>query len=411
MKARRKLASLISGAVLAAAFVGAGGAAGAEPLPHGSNVAGKIGSDEAGPGFFTAGQKVDLIIDAAAVAKGDILDIFELSGGDGRRGGRIGSLAIISRSGEPPRGMILRMDRELENPARVRFALPMNVQLSRYLPFIRRVADVYVDSPGLRPVNVAFLGVMDEYGRRPEWAKAVSKSVARDICARPQFRCADANAVSELLWELGAGDIRTIPKAVANALRAALGVDIYVSGHARRDGNGVEVLLRAKPAGPSATPGGFWMRRRFASGQFAIPSGSAAAAQSATLRIRLTPPESIEGMRAEYVFHEAHERGRGAATAAVSGRFVEIDGRRFRPGADGTLFDGAVSTGRHRITAGFYSWERNGTNHNPTGQRSAALFARSLEITIAEGEKVGVDVALTDTGEFRLIAADTYTLE
>jgi hypothetical protein len=228
-----------------------------------------IGEIRSGPEAVTGityGSVTPININRDLIAKGDRLDLYkkvddQLTEHLALK--RVGSLIVLSGSGSPPIGKIIKLSEEIDGVTYVAFTLPKSHQLNRYLPFIKSMADSFALEPEVRPLKVALIDAINQYGDRTKLTDALFKKVIKSICERPQFLCADRSAVTEILRNYKIATSRNIDSDIERELLSKQGVEVIVTGHLLKRDNKIEFLLRARSTREDSEPRQVWRIFKF----------------------------------------------------------------------------------------------------------------------------------------------------
>lgn len=231
-----------------------------------SEMIGEIQSGTEAVTGITFGSVMPININRDLIAKGDRLDLYKKVDDqftDHLALKRVGSLIVLSDSGSPPIGKIIKLSEEIDGVTYVAFTLPESHQLNRYLPFIKSMADSFALKPEVRPLKVALIDAITQYGDRTKLTDALFLKVIRSICERPQFLCADRRAVTEILRNQKIATSRYIDSDIERELLSKQGVEVIVTGHLLKRENKIEFLLRARSTREDSEPRQVWRIFKF----------------------------------------------------------------------------------------------------------------------------------------------------
>ncbi|VAX15550.1 hypothetical protein MNBD_NITROSPINAE03-409 [hydrothermal vent metagenome] len=390
-----------------------------------SEMAGEIPGGAGYARQLSFGSVTPIDIDPDLIARGDRLDLYKIADDslnfttEKPALKRVGSLVVLSGSGSPPVGKVIKLSEEIDGKAYVAFALPTNLQLNQYLPFLKSMADTFVAKPEFRPLKIAVIDAIDPFGDRTELTDALFEDVILRICERPQFLCVNRGDVAAVLRKRRITTSRNIDSAVERELLSKLGVELIVTGAVARRENKIDLLLKARSTRNNVRPRQVWRLFRFpesATGVLSEPSTityRGLANERGRLKIRLLNVESADGLKVEYFFYKTlldhfAVSGIDAKNVRPADFFIRLNGAVYRQDSDGLFYRGAVRAGKIKITAGYYP---EITIDGETKILRESPVQKTFTIYVGEGDNFHLDIIGTVEKGFAIIAADSYLSE
>jgi hypothetical protein len=355
----------------------------------------------------------DLLLDIgpAIIARGDRLKIVPETAGSNA----MGWLVVTSRDGEPARGKVRGAAREIPADSYLEFVLADDEQVNVFLPFIKSLADAFIDDPLSGPLRVAVIDVINPYGERTQAGDAMFETLSRHICGRPQFECVKREKIVEEMWRLRIPTSRGIGANAEKALKKALGAAVILTGHLRLSDAGVaEFILLARTLDGPELGGDVWRKFEAPPEIFGI-TGAAFGhvtvkftdVPPGLLRFRVADSPELDGMMADHVgsaelggWITGHD---GDVAAEPSGHFVFVDGESLVMAPDGRFREQPVAAGERRVRIGYYP-QAVGSGVSPA--RPNTPVEKSFDIHVEPGETVEITILGGITGTRGVIAAD-----
>ena len=396
-------------------------AAAAAPLDTGfvdaARLAGEARAVGRSGGFASPGSLMALDIDPGVVIPGDRLVLFE-SAEEGSQGAgglfrHVGSVTVVADGPEGIKGVVNAAARELSGRLRLGFSLPMEIQLTEYLPFLGSVARAYLADPAGAPLVVAVMDVTNPQGGRTIAGDRLRDGVERALCARRQFACVARARVEGFMREQGAATSRALDGAALLDLRARLAVDVMITGHYRalEEQGKVEYALRAVALKPGVAPPALWRGGQLTAEQWGGQDGEQVTVEFQPLRraritVKALDAGAVEGIKARrvatariaemYPGRDVDDQPFAPAALAltVGGRAVDLPG----PGA---TYSGLIPAGEVTVAVEYLPRPLDGRMEAGPPPRP---LSEKLTARIGEGEELIVTVVSREERGYAILA-------
>lgn len=326
-------------------------------------------------------DELSLDINVGLIAKGDRLKIVPKTGASTA----LGWIVVTSDGAESPRGRVRGASREIPADSLLEFSLPDKEQVNLFLPFIRTLADSFIDDPLKGPLHVALIDVINPTGDRTEAGDKLFDIISRHICGRPQFECVKRQKIVEELWRLRVPTSRGLDDATERELKTAIGPAIIVTGHLLiSDSRTASLILQARNPENPTRDGGIWRRFDMPAETLGVDTESFkrvtagfTEARRGLLRFKIETPAELDGLRVDHIgTADLGEWIAGQDTGYVaepSEHFVFVDGESLAMNPDGRFRDKPVAAGIRRVKIGYYPSVANpgqsGSKHGTAGKK------------------------------------------
>lgn len=281
-------------------------------------------------GFASPGSLLMLDVDPAAVVPGDRLLLYEPAEEGSGLYRPVGAVTVVLDGLGGVSGVVSAAARELSGRMRLGFSLPLEIQLTRHLPFFDSIARAYLASPSRAPLAVAVVDVTNPRGERTAAGDRLQDGVERALCARPQFVCVPRERVETFLREEGAATSRALDAAALTDLRGRLAADVVITGHYHfMETGGVAYALRAVALKPGLAPQSLWRKGVLTAQEWGGEADERVTAgfqplRRARITVKALDAATVEGVKARRVAMAKLEE-------LYPGR--ELDGQRYAPPA------------------------------------------------------------------------------
>jgi hypothetical protein len=334
-----------------------------------------------------------------------------------------GIIRINSVSDTLVTGRIIRLVDVLRVGDRLDYSLSPEIQENRYVPFLKEVADLYLDEEGDRPASVLFLDVTDPEGDITHLSESVYLDMRDLICGRPQFECISRETYLPHLDRYGVSTSRSVDRFVEQTIRETLKPDVWIRAESGFDPQGrlsvrmsavdplrirdrVEHEVIVDPAevyDSVADPGGVLVRF--------VP------VPRAKIHVVHQEPREISGKKVRFFHWELLEDrispevwrviSAGKDPAVPGDFFLELDGKRYSSDKERVLFSDLVQVGSHELKAGFYPMIQTKQGL----ERAGGPIQNTFSLNPSDGEEWRVEVSNLILGDKAYVLVDTRVVK
>ncbi len=365
--------------------------------------------------FLDMGEIIELHIDQNLVAKGDRLNIHSSTNGKvlPEPVGQVMVTQIIEGS---VIGKVVELTKEITGMGYVAFALPLDEQLNRYLPFIKSLMKTFATRQDI--ITIAALDVIDQYGNRTSMGDMLYQEISGRICARPQIKCLDSARVHKVVWGDHPNTSRSLDELANQLIKERLGADVLVTGHYLVNGYSVELILQATATQKEIQPRQMWRKFILSPDEFnihdiehriTVPYNKV---ERGGVKISRLSINDFKSNKVDYFYHDSLNGYTGLGDQAIndvvdSDVFITIDGdEKLYPNGEMVYCDKLMEAGNHRVTAGFYPARADAGDGN-----YITPYKKTIEIDMKAGERLMMNIAGGIVNGNAVIIIDSFFIQ